>query len=111
MLNPLTHKKKGIGIVSLSPWDSAEGTWREVVVESKRVSPADRAVYNLDFAARLKSWPRRHRRIINALASGERTMAVAKKFGISEGRVSQWRKTFPDSWERFQSGNADAAAA
>ncbi len=40
---------------SLTPWES--GTWRELVLEDRRVSPADQAAFNLDFQAWLARWP------------------------------------------------------
>jgi hypothetical protein len=101
-LSPIAQKKHAFTASTLTPWKSAEGTWREVVVESKRFSPADRAVFTLDFAEWLRQWPPRHREIINALAAGERTNAVAQRFGVTEGRVSQFRKRYQESWDQFQ---------
>ena len=71
VLNPLTQKKKGIGVVSLNPWNNSANTWRNLLLASRKVSPADQACFNLDFATWMKQWPARHRRIINALASGD----------------------------------------
>ena len=50
----------------------------------------------------VKQWPLRHRRIINALAGGDRTMAVAERFGVSPARVSQLRREYERSWQQFQ---------
>lgn len=102
VLNPLTHKKKGISVASLTPWDGALGAWRDLLLESRRVSPADQACFNLDFQAWLRTWPSRHRQIIAALAAGHGTLAVARKFGVSEGRVSQLRRRYEASWQQFQ---------
>ena len=102
VLNPLTHQKKGITVNSLSPWCGKEDTWRDLVLESRRVSPADQACFNVDFQEWLKRWPQRHRQIIGYLASGHRVKAVARKFGVTEGRVSQMRDQYRRSWEQFQ---------
>jgi hypothetical protein len=45
---------------------------------------------------------RRDRKILDALASGERTEDAARRFGISPARVSQLRREFEQSWEEFQ---------
>ena len=55
-------------------------------------------------------WSRRHRQIINHLAAGHRTMMVARKFGVSEARVSQLRRHYEQSWRAFQ-GMAEAGVA
>ena len=110
VLSPLTAKKKGVVVTTLSPWDASENTWRDVMVESKRVSPADHAAFNLDFATWLKQWSPRQRRVINALAAGHRAVVVAEKFGVSQGRVSQWRRRYQRSWEIFQGENAPVVA-
>ncbi|MGD0461593.1 MAG: helix-turn-helix domain-containing protein [Tepidisphaeraceae bacterium] len=51
----------------------------------------------------------RDRKIVYALTSGERTKAVAERFGLSEGRVSQLRRKFEQLWRTFQ-GDAEEAA-
>ena len=110
VMSPLTQKRRGFTVGSLTAWCPPEGPWQEVVVDSRRVSPADRAAFKLDFAQWLSQWPLRHRRIINSLAAGHRTMAVALRFGVSPARVSQLRREFERSWQQFQ-GMALADAA
>ena len=111
VLNSLTHKKKGVAVTSLSPWDATEGTWREIAVETKRVSPADTAAFRVDFAEWLAQWPPRHRKIITALAAGNRPSTVARQLGVSEGRVSQFRAKYQESWAQFQGAEAAVQAA
>jgi hypothetical protein len=102
VLNPLTHRRRQFTVRSTSSWDRAEGQWRDMVLETRRASPADQACFNIDFQEWLQQWPERHRRIIHALASGERTNAVAKQFGVTEARISQLRRQYETSWEQFQ---------
>jgi len=89
-------------IQSLTPCDSGEGTWRELVVEDRRVTPAEQACFNLDFRDWLSQWPRRHRNIITTLAAGNRTKEVAAVFKLSCARISRLRREFQSSWEQFQ---------
>ena len=49
--SPVAQAKHGLFSMSLTPWDASEGTWREVIVESKHVCPADRAAFRLGFGA------------------------------------------------------------
>ncbi len=97
LFNHAAHRRH---VQSLSPWDS--GTWREQVLEDRRVSPADQAAFNLDFQAWLFGWPPSHRRIIDTLAAGHRTCEVAQRFKMTSGRVSQLRRQYQRSWVAFQ---------
>jgi len=111
VLDPVTRTKKNITVASLSPWSTPDNTWRDLLLESRRVSPADQACFNVDFHEWLSSWPQRHRMIIAALAAGYRGKVVARKFGVSEGRISQLRLEFQESWETMQNGGAATQAA
>ncbi len=61
VLSPLAQKTKGIVVGSPSPWDCQKATWKDVAVESRRISPADIACFRLGFQAWLRTWPHRHR--------------------------------------------------
>ena len=89
-------------IQSLTPCHAGDGTWRELVLESHRVTPADQAAFNLDFQDWLGHWSRRHRKIITTLAAGHRTRDVALRFRTSCCRISQLRRRYQRSWEQFQ---------
>jgi hypothetical protein len=100
--------RKPYRLQSVHPWDAGEGTWREQAVPDRRTTPGDMAAFNLDFERWLNRWPWRHRRIINALAAGNRDCEVAGRFRMDRSRVSQCRRMYRQSWEQFQ-GLARAA--
>lgn len=108
--DPLAQRKHHLTVASLTPWSLDQNTWTDLTLATRKVSPADQACFNLDFKAWLKSWPPRDRRIIAMLAGGEPATAVALKFRLSDGRVSQLRRQYQVSWEQFQ-GLAQATAA
>jgi FixJ family two-component response regulator len=89
---------KHVVLERLDKWDEHEG-WMEIVVEDRNASPADIARVRLDFAAWLKTLPRRDRRVALELARGEKTREVAQTHDLSDGRVSQLRKELHLSWE------------
>jgi hypothetical protein len=65
-------------------------------------SPHDEIVcFKLDFTAWLDSLTGRNRDIVEDLMVGERTGAVAHKYGLSAGRISQLRREFCHSWRTF----------
>jgi transposase-like protein len=51
----------------------------------------------------------RDRSIILDLATGETTGAVARKYGVSDGLISQYRKRYRASWLAYISDKKEAA--
>jgi DNA-directed RNA polymerase specialized sigma24 family protein len=113
----LCHRGRGDGlrIVSLEDRDDeSRSPWREILAETKAFSPAETAAARLDIEAWLREQSARDRSIANLLAAGETTSSVAKRFRLSCARISQLRKEFKESWERYQGcmrqGSANVAA-
>ena len=96
------QQRKKLVLERLDHYDSEEEAWAEILVEDKRVGPAETAVVRLDFSAWMQLLPRRLRKIAAFLASGETTTAAAKRFNVSQGRISQIRKELFLAWRRFQ---------
>jgi DNA-binding NarL/FixJ family response regulator len=67
----------------------------------RRTPIPDQVAFRIDFPAWLKTLSRREREIAKALAKGHRTLDVARRFGLSMARISQLRREFFDSWQRF----------
>jgi hypothetical protein len=110
VLSKYAQRKKGFVVERLDGFDEEENAWREVLMEDKRATPADLATMRLDFQAWLDILRPRQRRIAKALATGESTGAVARKFKLSSGRISQLRRELKTSWETFQ-GEAEVDLA
>ena len=66
-----------------------EEAWAEISVEDKHAGPAETAIVRIDFSTWLQLLPRRLRKIAMFLANGETTTAAAKRFGVSQGRISK----------------------
>lgn len=82
--------------------------WKDQLVENRKTTPGDLAAFRVDFGEWLRTrLPHRERRIAEELAMGEQTGVVAKRHGISPGRVSQLRRELFDSWQEF-TGEATA---
>ena len=80
-------------------------------MEDKHAGPAEVAVTRIDFATWLQVLPHRLRRIATFLANGETTTAAAKRFHVSQGRISQIRKELYRAWHRFQGDEPVVAMA
>jgi hypothetical protein len=98
-------------LLRLDRYDSAEHCWKEVVVEDRSAGPDEIAAARIDLAEWFRRLPRRNRKIAQRLALGDRTRDVAKRFGLSRGRISQLRREFEDSWNQFQGEAAEPQPA
>jgi hypothetical protein len=104
------QKRKHISMERLDHYDNTEDAWLEILLEDKHAGPADIVRVKLDFAAWLRSLPTRLRRIAKFLANGGRTTDVAKKFGLSNGRISQIRRELALNWRKFTGEEPGGAA-
>ena len=101
---------KNIVLDRLDSYDEAEQAWNEILIEDKHAGPAEIATTRIDFDAWLKSLSRRNRRIAEYLAAGNKTADCAKRWGCSDGRISQIRRELHDSWQKYTGGNNANAA-
>ncbi len=68
-------------------------------------TPVPEAVsFRLDVPAFLATLSDRQQRLAEALMAGETTSAVAKRFGVTPGAISQFRASFKDRFETFMAG-------
>ena len=74
----------------------------ELLGESRHATPAELATIRIDFAAWLDRLSDRQREIALCLAVGEPTGAVARRFCVSNGRISQMRFELATRWRQFQ---------
>ena len=101
VLSPYCQQRKNVMVERLDKFDEIEGCWLETIVEDRHAGPSETARVRLDFADWLRSLPRRNRRIAEFLALSNRTSDAARKFGVSQGRVSQLRKELKTAWDEF----------
>jgi len=100
--------KCGFTLVSLDTGDDADiedstrGSWRERLAEDNRVGPAEEACFRVDFEAWLEGLSPRKRQIAELLTEGHEGVVVARRVGVSPGRVCQVRAELEACWEAFQ---------
>jgi hypothetical protein len=97
----VAHRRSNFVVNRLERYDSRQQRWLEVVIEDSRTPIADQVAFRIDYPAWLSELPRRKRRVAEALAYGDSTNAVARRFRLSAARISQLRRELHDSWERF----------
>jgi DNA-binding NarL/FixJ family response regulator len=78
-----------------------QDTFEERLRDNTQTPVPDQAAFRIDWPAWLNSRTDRDRRILNAMATGERTQNLARKFKISPARISQLRRECHADWLRF----------
>src|SRR5262245_8068616 len=73
----------------------------EALVDNTQTPPPEQASFRIDFPTWLQTRSERDRRLAEDLMTGERTLDVSTKFGLSPARISQLRRDFHDDWLRF----------
>jgi hypothetical protein len=105
VLSPLAQRQRNFTVERLNRFDDVEQTWKDMLAEDGKTTPAELAASRIDFAAWLSSLSRRKRRIAQTLGTGETTSRTARRFRLTPGRISQIRSELHASWHRFQSFN------
>ena len=111
ILSGNARRTRGLTVESLDQLDPQSGTLNHLLIEDRHAGPAETAAARMDVRTWLGTLTKQHRRIAKALALGETTNAVARKFGLSPARISQLRSWFRQHWERFQAGTKAARCA
>jgi hypothetical protein len=114
VLSKLCQEEKGVKVERLDKFNEEEDCWEEAVVQDTRNAPVPEVVaFRVDFKDWLKSLTPRDRKVARYLSLGHRTADAARKFGISQGRISQLRRELAENWKRFigdEPGGAAVAA-
>jgi len=84
--------------------------WIDAMVEDKRASVEDQVAAKLDVGAWFATLTKRMKEVAKDLAFGCSTSEVARKQGVTPGRISQLRRTLEESWAAFQQDAAPARA-
>ena len=94
--------RKGVTVERLDRFNDLDDCWEEAVVQDTRNSSVSEIVaFRCDFADWLQSLTNRDRRIAEFLSLGNRTSDAARKFNVTDGRVSQLRRELASSWKEF----------
>jgi RNA polymerase sigma factor (sigma-70 family) len=102
-----SQQRKTIKVDRLDRYDAGSQGWKEAIIEDRRTPIAEQVWFRIDFPIWLSSLSPRDRKIAQALAAGHTTGEVAKKFGLSCGRVSQLRLELYESWQKFHGEEAE----
>jgi DNA-directed RNA polymerase specialized sigma24 family protein len=109
VLSSVAHVRHGFSVVRLPDRDRLldrhplPDELADALADNTRSAVPEQVAFRLDFPRWRASLRQRDRKVLDALAGGERTADAARRFGISPGRVSQLRREFEQGWAEFQS--------
>jgi hypothetical protein len=110
VLSPVAQVRHDVSVTRLPDHDRGldrhplPGVLADALIDNTRSAVPEQAAFRVDFPRWRASLRRRDRRILDALAGGERTADAARRFKLSPGRISQLRREFEEGWEQFQQG-------
>jgi len=108
VMSPVCHDRHGVRVRSFHCHRAGDGTdgWRQVAIAERKASIPDTAAFRVDFEEFLRTLARRDRKVIACFVRGEGTFAVAERFGVTPGRISQLRRRYEREWRAFQGQGA-----
>ncbi|MGE3806780.1 MAG: hypothetical protein AB7K24_19095 [Gemmataceae bacterium] len=102
VLSYVARRRRGFQLERLEQHGNYDDpVWQEALRDNTRSPVPEQASFRIDFPSWLKSLAQRQRRIVRSMVKGEGTLALARRFGLSPGRVSQLRREFLVNWRRF----------
>jgi len=108
--HPRVRRALGLRVVAFAELAGPQvGSWRDWLAEDNRVTPADEAIFHLDYQAWLAGLAEPKRRAAELLAEGHEPGLVARVLGVSPPRVTQLRHELEASWRAFQGGATPVA--
>jgi hypothetical protein len=115
VLSPLAQRRhcfrvEPLPAAAVTPYQSRYGSPRgqqhqdafEERLQDNTITPVpDQVQFRIDFPTWLATLTGRERRLIRAMAQGERTSDLSHQFQVSPARISQLRREFRQGWSRF----------
>jgi hypothetical protein len=102
VMSRVARSRRGFRLERLKergPYDEPE--WQEALQDNLQTPVPDAAAFRIAFPEWLAAHGERDRRLIEEMAVGERGTRLARKYGVSQGRIAQKRREYRREWERF----------
>ncbi len=99
------HGPKDYSFDCLSPNENS--VWRRALLEDRRTAVPDQVAFRMDWSKFLSQQTDRTRRIIAALAAGNRRCEVAEMFGVTPPSITERMDRVRCEWLAFQEVASD----
>jgi hypothetical protein len=102
VLSPRAQRRHGFAVMRLHGRNGPERLpWQEALQDNSISPVPEQAAFRCDFADWYESRSLRDQQLMEAFMMGERNGAVAAKFGLSPGRISQLRRSWQQDWNTW----------
>ena len=106
----LAEHTRMLGRCEVFSLEDSENTGTRYLARNRRENVADTVQFKIDFYDDwLQQQTPRDQEIIKALSYGHTTGDVAKKYKVSAGLISQYRRRYSDSWDNFIADKRESA--
>ncbi len=111
-LSEVAQDRHGFTVTGLPAFSTLTGNLlSEALRDNRRTPPDEQAAFRIDFAAWVGGLSHQDRDLVTNMALGERTLDLARKFGLSPTTVSQRRRALQADWNRFTGDPGEAQTA
>jgi hypothetical protein len=100
-VGPLPHSAASYDRLGAVGGQRKQDALEEVLHDNGQTPVPEQVCFRIDFPAWRRAHARRTRRLMDDMMLGERTRELARKFGLSPGRISQLRRALHNDWRRF----------
>ena len=108
---PAPARTAGEGLYARARGRREQRALEECLRDNRQTPVPDQVAFRIDFAAFLATLTERDRRMALALAEGHPAKQVARRFGLTPGRVTQLRQRWRREWLAFQEETAQLPPA
>ena len=102
----VAQRQWGFTLENFPSNSSESNVWCEILADDTMTPVADQAAFRLDFPVWLKIQDRHKRKLVRFLMVGNNATEAAKRFKVSQARISQLRQELRASWLEFQGETA-----
>jgi hypothetical protein len=100
-VEPLPHSAAGYDRLGAVGGQRKQDALEELLHDNGQTPVPEQVCFRIDFPAWRRTHARRTRRLMDDMMLGERTRELARKFGLSPGRISQLRRELHNDWRCF----------
>lgn len=102
VMSSITQQRHHFAVEKFPDYSTLHGSpIEEALQDNTHSAVIDQVCFRIDFPSWISSLSERDHRVVEDLALRHRTTDVARKYGISPGRVSQLREMFRCGWGQF----------
>jgi hypothetical protein len=102
VMSPIAQRRRGFSVTSLPERGlMSEEAFADALTDNDVSTIPDQVAFRQDFPRWRRRRSHRDRQIIRELMIGERTLDVARRYGLSAARISQKRVELLEDWRAF----------